>query len=255
MERINNSLAAALSTASRPSPATIPSSPLVPDNETAALLGRVIDRARSAIGWGRLPESEHDIWIVSWFEILHDAGVQPEQYDACYRAAQQRKFEQARQGQALSIVTPIDLCVELARVREMHTELDRTKLLPTNASAGCQRCFGRGFEEMIDGDVRPGCAHEPLTPAEIAARAKHHADMMAQTFAQAKAIAAAKAAAKVAAQETAPPVVKFACSSCGRRVNSVLGWQLDETCRAKIGGTSDAPELCAGTMQVRTRAA
>jgi hypothetical protein len=250
MERITDGLTRLSQISESPkSHATSPSSPLVPDRETAALLSGVIDRARAAVGWGRLSEKEHNIAIVAWFEILHDAGVEPAEYSQLYRAAQQHKRELVAQGQPLTIVTPHDLCAELDKIRRMNAELDKARLLPENAAGACLRCGGNGFEVMPDGKVRPGCQHAPVTDEERAQRKQFQAEMIAQALKEAR-------KAKSIRPEPPPRIERVKgetlhCSECPRTVNTLGGWQEGEPCGVAVGrgdGVEGALHRCTGRM-------
>jgi hypothetical protein len=215
----------------------------VPNQDEAEALGAIIDRARASMGWGRLPEGEHDIAVVAWFEILSDAGMRREQYDACYRSAQQRKRELLRQGQPLSIVTPHDLCAELDKVREMNRELDGVRLLPENAAAACPKCGGTGWERMPDNSVRHGCKHDapvdaaPADPAFVA----DTAGLMREALSR---IGSPRPQPGPVPQKRDAP--NLCCSSCGERYSTYYGFQEGDGCRHLL--TADDVKFCGGKL-------
>jgi ribosomal protein L44E len=233
---------------------TSPNIPLVPDRATAEVISSLIDRARAAIGWARLNEKEQDITIITWFEICSDAGMRLEQYTPCYRAAQQRKRELVTQGQPLTIVTPHDLCAELDRVRAMHAELDKTRLLPENAAKACEACYGTGWRRMPNGSVKFGCTHEGLTPTEenrIAqsdeerrAGVKRQAELMREAM---KSVGRPKPAA--VEHEPMPKMVQLVCDSCGRKAK-LLYREEGQRCGEFLnrGEDSEPPRFCEGTF-------
>lgn len=241
---------------SRPSNEISPNIPPVPDAEEAMILSSLIDRARMAMGWNRLPQSnsldensEQDVAIITWYEILLDAGVPREYWTDCYRSAQRRKSELKAQGHEAGIVTPNDLVVEWPKVRR---KIDRTHLLPENAAAACQRCYGTGREEMPDGSVKESCDHRPLTREEEIAReaARRH-----EVREQAEKMRASlrPPAPKL---EIVKPKAKgqaLLCSECGRKDNTLGGlWYPGDACNwptvtMKPDGSLVA---CAGRMEI-----
>jgi hypothetical protein len=249
---------------SLPSRETSPTTPSVPDQDTAAVISGLIDRARMAMGWNRLSQSrvtgensEQDVAIITWFEICADAGMRLEQYAPCYRAAQQRKRELLSQGQPLSIVTPHDLCAELDRVRAMHAELDKTRMLPSRARGACSRCFGTGFERMPNGSVRPGCKHDEWTDVDESELERNEEQVRAEVARQAEIMREAlKKVGSPKPVETEVPAALPAghwlkCDKCPNRVN-VLHYEEDQRCGYLLNRyTSDEgePTLCEGILK------
>lgn len=192
----------------------------------------LIDKSRAAMGWGRLPENEQDIAIVTWFEILSDSGVPSSQWPSCYRSAQQRENERRREGKEKSIVTPSDLAVEWDKVRKMNHGIDQTRLLPENAASACQRCFGTDKEQMPDGSVKDDCGHLPLSETEIKERAQ----------AKAKSIELMRDAMKKIGTPKPTPAkpeffnIRMECNSCHRRTDNPMGeaWKDGDTCGVKL---------------------
>ena len=199
------------------------------------------------MGWNRLSEKEQDIAIITWYEILLDAGVPFEHYGDCYRSAQQRKHETVAQGKDPSIVTPIDLCVEWRKIKDLHAELDNTRLLPGNAAASCLRCFGTGKEEMQDGTVRSGCQHLPISEEERrdrqAAAIQRGADLMKEAL---KSVGNPKPVERKPEDKG----IVLHCTSCGRKQSSWLGWDAGDSCGLLLFGASLDGErvTCGGVM-------
>jgi hypothetical protein len=222
---MDSQLQSRISVQSRQSSETSQNTPLVPDSESAALLSGIIDRARMAMGWNRLPQSknpeeensEQDVAIITWYEILVDAGVPEERWMNCYRSAQQRENERRRQGKERQIVTPNDLVVEWDKIKELHYELDKSRLLPENAASACQRCFGTGKEEMPDGSVKDECSHLPLSAADIEERAQAKARSIEFMREAMKKMSAPKPAAP---QKPRFVNIRMKCNGCGRCVDN-----------------------------------
>jgi hypothetical protein len=218
----------------------------LPDRMSAEILSSIIDRARSAMGWNRLLQSsepgensEQDVAIITWYEILSDAGVPRERWADCYRSAQQRRNEQLAQGKkAEGMLTPNDLVVEWLKIKELHSELDGARLLPEHAKGTCQKCFGTGMERMSDGSVRPGCLHEPGDePKQDRGVAFNQAAYMR---------AALKKIGNPKPVETAPVKEKHGailrCSSCAREATTAEGWKAGDTCGAPLKTNETCPK-------------
>jgi hypothetical protein len=210
------------------------------------------------MGWNALPQtskpgeqSPQDLAIITWFEVCHDAGMKLEQYTPCFRAAQQRKIELAKQGQQPSIVTPYDLCAELQRVRDMHAEIDKSRLLPENAANGCLRCYGTGKEEALDGSIGGDCDHRPMGEREQEARRERHRMQAAELREKLARIPAVKAMPPEPIKEDAKGI-RFTCTVCRRAGTSVQGWRYNDRCGARIPGPVRENERlgCKGVMQV-----
>lgn len=215
----------------------------------ARLVGAVIDKWRLSNGWSPLPLSDQIAMVAAWFEILESARVPARMYNACYLSAMQRRAELKAEGKELSGLTVDDLVAEWSKIRRVNDEINSTqKLLPENAGAACQRCFGTGKEEMPDGSVRPDCRHLPLTREERRERAQAKARQIEFIREAVKKVGAPKPA--VSASLVAPRGERFQCSACGRVVNSLGGWRLGETCKALfVGPTLDGDLLtCRGQM-------
>jgi hypothetical protein len=191
------------------------------------------------MGWNRLPQSdnpdeensEQDVAIITWHEILFDGGVPAERWMDCYRSAQVRENERRANGKERQIVTPNDLVVEWGKIKELHYELDKSRLLPENAASACQRCFGTGKEEMPDGSVKDECSHLPLTTADIEERAK----------AKAKSIEFMREAMKKIGTPKPAPIkpafvnIRMKCNGCGRCVdNDGEMWKDGDVCGAAL---------------------
>lgn len=211
------------------------------------------------MGWNALPQtsarseqSPQDLAIIAWFEICSDAGMRLEQYQPCYRAAQQRKRELLAQGKELTVVTPYDLCAELDRVRAMHAELDKTKLLPSNARGACSRCFGTGFERMPDGSVKPGCPHDQWTDDDESEVERNEelrrAEVQRQAEFMREALKKVGRPKPVTVERSIPPAgVWLKCPKCPNRVN-VLYYEAGQRCGRLLDAHTD-PKLCDGTLE------
>jgi hypothetical protein len=207
------------------------------------------------MGWNRLQQSsapgetsEQDIAIITWFEILSDAGIPVESYAACYRSAQQRKSESMAQGGESRIITPNDLAVEWTKVRQMHAEIDKSRLLPTNAAAACQRCFGTGREEMPDGSSKPDCDHSPLTTEEIEERAAakaRHVEFMREAMKQ---VRPARPEPREVTQKPKGQLLRCSNPDCGREVNALGGYEIAQVCKDLIKVEGQPMFRCLGTF-------
>jgi ribosomal protein L44E len=223
-----------------------------PDEMAAMILSSVIDRARVAMGWNRLPQSdnpdeensEQDVAIITWFEILADAGVPPERFVDCYRAAQARENERRAQGKERQIVTPNDLVVEWRKIKEMHGELNGVRMLEANAAGTCLRCYGTGKEEMLDGTVRDGCRHLPMDEEEKRRRQEAALERGAQMMREAM-----KRVGNPQPQPAQKPKfvnIRMECNSCHRRVDSDgVMWKDGDTCG---GFLAEGRPPCAGQL-------
>lgn len=202
------------------------------------------------MGWYAQPQtavqgqqSPQDLAIISWFEICHDAGMLPEQYGPCYRAAQARKRELLLQGKELTIVTPHDLCAELDKVRRMNAEIDRTRLLPENAASLCLRCFGK--KPAVD-----TCDHQPLTDEEQRELARKRVEEVRRLRAD---LASKPAVKSMPAEEFKMDLsVTYTCTVCARKVKSDFGWNYHDRCNARLPGPTRDGETygCDGVMEV-----
>lgn len=198
------------------------------------------------MGWNRLPQSaergkssEQDVHIITWFEILSDAGVPSEHWTACYRAAQQRKNRMMAQGQSPSIVTPNDLVVEWADVKRMHAEIDKSHLL-ANPDRDCLRCFG----------TDPNCPHDKLTAEEEMKYRAEMADKAAEMRAALKQMTSVKTMPAVESKMDLS--VTYTCTACGRKAKSDFGWNYHDTCNVRLPGPVRVGETwgCRGVMEV-----
>jgi hypothetical protein len=196
----------------------------------------LIDKSRAAMGWGRLPENEQDIAIVTWFEILDDAGVPSDLLAACYRSAQLRESERRKAGKERQIITPNDLAVEWDKIKALNSEIDQTRMLPEHAAGTCRKCYGTGMERMPDGSVRPGCQHEPGAEPERE---------RGVTFNQAAVMRTALR--RIGSKPVGVGPIKekggqpLHCSSCSREANTVEGWTAGETCNAPLKTNETCP--------------
>ncbi|MGI8655452.1 MAG: hypothetical protein ACR2LC_09560 [Pyrinomonadaceae bacterium] len=121
---------------------------------------------------------------------------------------------------------------------ESSGAMGSTRQLPERAAAACERCGGHGREEMPDGSVREGCEHKPMTDAERDAQARRRIDQVAAMRAE------LRKPAKPLPVETKPKPAAgqiLQCSACARKVNTLLGWKINETCKMKLDRES---ELC-----------
>jgi hypothetical protein len=123
---------------------------------------------------------------------------------------------------------------------EGSTSLRDDRLLPENAAAACQRCFGTDEEQMPDGSVKKDCSHLPLSDEEKRAQAKRRVEQVAAMR------AALKAPPKPKPVVEAPVEVgqKLHCSNCNRKVNTLAGWSIGETCGIKLDNASEFCPNC-----------
>lgn len=141
----------------------------MPDRETAAELSMLIDKSRAAMEWNRLPADEQNIHIIVWFETLADAGVPQSRWGDCHRAARGREIKRREQGKDRQVITADDLCVEWAEIKRMHRDIDESHLLPANALAACQKCFGvQPHVRYCDHEFADSEPDDPLLSAEQA---------------------------------------------------------------------------------------
>lgn len=199
------------------------------------------------MGWNRLSEKEQNIAIVTWYEILVDAGVPIDRFSDCYRSAQQRENEKRREGKEKSIVTPNDLAVEWEKVRKMNHDIDQTRLLPENASTACQRCFGTNKEQMPDGSVKDDCSHLPLTESDIQERAKAKAAQIELMRDAMKKIGKPKPVQAKSEFFYIP----MECNQCHRRIHNPMGeaWKDGDTCGAML----PQDKICRGQLYAYQR--
>lgn len=158
----------------------------------------------------------------------------PERWNDCYRSAQQRRSELKQQGKAVDgIIEPNDLAAEWAKIRNMHAEIDKSRLLPENAKGACQRCFG----------ARDDCPHTPLTKEEEDALIR---ERVQQIEAIRESLKYSKPVA-VPPVEVKPTYRKLVCDACGRRVSTLQGWTDGEACGDIVDSTDpEKPILCDG---------
>ena len=197
-------------------------------SDRAEKLGTVIAKYRMSQGWNPLQPDDQMAMVGVWLELLDADGVPPERYDDCYKAEMSRRGLLKAGGKDVSPMTADDLCARWREVRQMHVEIDKSRLLTENASAACQRCFGTGREEMPDGSSKPDCDHSPLTDVEIKDR----------VAAKARSVEFMRAAMRMV-QPAKPelreirPVPKghlLKCSNCSRELNTLGGVQVGEPC-------------------------
>lgn len=201
------------------------------------------------MSWNRLSENEQDVTILTWFEILSDAGVPVERYSDCYRSAQQRENERRAQGKDRQTVTPNDLAVEWSKIKDLHYELDKSRLLAENAAGTCLRCYGTGKEEMEGGTVREGCKHLPIEKDEAERRQQAAIERGAQMMKEAM--------KRIGNPKPVQRGSKFVdilmeCSYCHRRAhNDGVMWKDGDECGALLDPDKD--EICRGQLFERKR--
>lgn len=216
----------------------------MPGEEEARAIGNILERWRFANQWEPFPDDDHNLTIAAWYEVLQAGGVPYEAYGRCYEAALSSRMKRKARGEKVLNLSAEDLAVEWPAVRDefMRRNAKGQKLLAANSKAGCPRCFGTGSEVMPDGSVRSDCAHEPLTKAEMAERAKLKADLIAGVRADASRRAMPQPGLRVAKD----PGVVMECGTCAREVDSREGWQVGEQCKALRDG-----KKCDGRMRVK----
>jgi hypothetical protein len=130
---------------------------------------------------------------------------------------------------------------------EREGQLDKSRLLPENAAAACERCFGTGMEEMPDDTVRPGCEHKPMTDDERRERIERGRAIMREAI---------RNIAKPMPAEPEPAPVEFHveihCTDCNRKDSTAAGWKIGEVCGARLPGPVrlelDERLACSGKM-------
>lgn len=129
------------------------------------------------------------------------------------------------------------------------------KLLAENATAACERCFGKGKEIVTaagGSTSAKDCDHSPLTDEERRA----NADAKAAFFRKVRELARRPAQGRAPASPRRPkPPTKgtlFVCSVCKRIVSSEVGWTEFEPCNFKLGMKTNGrdPVLCDGMMNL-----
>jgi hypothetical protein len=222
----------------------------LPDEAQAAILSSIIDRVRLAKGWNRLQQGkvdeagnyvpgEQDAAIITWYEILVDGGVPSERWNDCYRSAQQRRNELKLRGKKVEgIMEPNDLVVEWIKLKDLHNELDKTRMLPAHAAGTCLKCLGTGFERMPGNTVRPGCLHEPgPEPQQDRGVAFDQAAVMRAAL---KRIGNPQPVASAPVKERHGQLLR--CSSCRREATTVEGWSAGDTCAAALETSATCPK-------------
>lgn len=204
------------------------------------------------MGWNRLVEKEQDIAIITWFEILVDAGVPFERWTDCYRSAQQRRNELLASAQTVDgMLKPADLVVEWQKIKDFHNELDESHLLPANAVGACKRCTKEGLEIHADGSIGGVCDHRPLTSEEIEAAARQRTEFLTEMRRQAHERAElhrkAQEEARRREEEAKPKGDALACSGCNRTVTTLAGWTASERCGVEIVNLT-CPKCATETM-------
>jgi hypothetical protein len=219
-------------------------------------MGQILDRYRTSQGWQPLPDADHAQMVAAWLEVLHVAGVPAEQFDACYRAAIQTRLERRARGEELGPLSANDLATEWVRVRAMHAELNKTRLLPENAVHACQACFGTGFRRMPDGSVRPGCSHEGMTLREEEEYARSEDERREEVRRQTELLreAMSKIGSPRPARNVPEPKPKgtpLICTNpaCRWRVSTYFGFEEGQTCSDLLNRGEGEPKLCEGVLR------
>lgn len=215
----------------------------IPSEKQAKAIGHVLDRFRFSQGWQPLPTDDHNRTVMAFHEILDGAKVPPSMYGSCYQAYMQRRAELKSEGKDVGPMAADDLVAEWWRIRRLNQEIDNTRLLTANASGTCRRCYGTGKEEMEDGTVRDGCEHLPMDEEENRARTAAAIQRGVQFVRDATAkIGNSKPSTLKLVEDQGQ---RLKCSACGRKVNTLMGWQAGETCGRLI---DDKP--CDGQMNL-----
>lgn len=210
----------------------------------------MLDKWRLSQGWQPLSETDHDLTIAAWFEVLSDNGVPVEHYGDCYKSAMRRRVELKAEGRDVMPLSADDLVVEWRSLKDRiePREVNGRKLLAENNAGTCQRCFGTGREQMPDGSVKEDCSHAPFSEGEVAERAEAKAKMI-QFVREAAAKITPKPIETPKPKEPITAKIRMQCSACGRKVTSLEGWRFGETCGALIGD-----DRCQGQMRVSDEA-
>lgn len=213
--------------------------PCLPDQMEAQAIGSILDRWYFASGWKPLEGDDHTLMIAAWFEVLDSSSVPIEAYDRCYSAALARRAKRKSLGETVMNLSAEDLAVEWPGIRD-KVNASSQRLLCANNAGTCQRCFGTGREEMIDGSVRDGCEHAPLSEEEKETRRLAFAQRMASLRSEMRKVKSMPVA-KPPAEKRQP----MECTSCARRVDGREGWQIGETCGALVQNVK-----CLGVMRM-----
>lgn len=227
----------------------------LPDPEQAKTIGSIINRWRLASGWQLLSKDDQNLTIAAWFQVLKLQGVTMEFYDVCYRAAIATRAAKRSAGADVPFTLAAEaVAAEWPGIKAKLEEGEPGKplqLVARNAT-GCERCWGSGHEQMIDGTVRDGCLHEPLLMAErdvFRARRLEYQKVMSEALL--KIGTPTPVVQPFVKKKQKPTMLRMQCSHCGRRVNSLEGWQMHERCSIPLKG-GDA--LCVGLMRVSDEA-
>lgn len=141
--------------------------------------------------------------------------------------------------------------------QEREDGLDKSRLLTANAVGCCERCYGRGYEIVVDRNGNRGsrkCDHRPYTDEERAEYfegvelVSRMREKMRRTSEENARIEELK---KKEERREKPQGVDLICSSCARSVNTLGGWQIGEKCNfpGESGENSRDVVLCYGVMQ------
>jgi len=219
----------------------------------AETLGQILDRYRISKGWQPLSDDDHDLMVAAWLEVLSVAGVPVEQFDACYRAARQTQIEARAKGGDAGPLGADDLAAEWIKIRQFNDEMSREEMKHRQLAAvnprHCLRCYGTGKEELVDGSVREGCVHTPMSDEEAAERTRLQRERIQFAREQAKRqIGAPKE--PMQGPPKPPPGVWLTCSKCPRKVN-VLHYEPGERCNDFLnrGDNQAEPVFCDGTLE------
>jgi ribosomal protein L44E len=216
----------------------------------AETLGQILDRYRASKNWQAQSDADHNLTVAAWLEILDIAGVPVRHYESCYKAARQTQIECQAAGESVGPLGADELAAEWIKIRRLNEEIERTsvKMLAEVNPRHCLRCYGTGDEEMSDGTVRKGCAHEPLSDDEKAERNRLQRERV--RFAREQAAHIGRPKPPVVERPKAPPMLSLTCSNCGRKVQR-LYCEEGQTCGDLLnrGQGEGELKLCDGTLR------
>lgn len=209
-----------------------------PNRQQAEALGWIISKSRVAIGWNPFQGSDQNLAVATWFEIIGSAKVPQETWEACYRSAMNRRSELKAQGKEVGPLCADDLVAEWWKLRDLHDETSKTKLLPSQAAGTCLKCFGTGFERMPDNTVRAGCLHEPGDePNQERQVVFEQAAFMRAAL---KKIGSPKPIESV--QPKRELGQSLVCSSCNRKADTAAGWKAGDICGVPLKTNETCPK-------------
>lgn len=103
-----------------------------------------------------MDKDDAKVMAVVWIESLDRENIPYQHYEELYRRSVELRSQRMAQGLKCDDFS-VDMmlaCWPGLKEDLKQREIDRARLLPTNAESVCQLCFGTGFRSEMEGQYR-----------------------------------------------------------------------------------------------------